>query len=227
MNAIDITTGGARKPEEVAVKRGQASETRGKRRTGTAEQDASLRDLLLDAATRRFGASGYAAVSLREIAEDLGCTKPAMYHYFRSKEDLFLSALERETLRSAEMIQAHVQVPAPMRDSMKAGLRMFLQDVREAPHRIAFLLRAEMRAGTGQPDFDFAAHRSVHLELIESMFREAITRGEVRASVSPKDAAIAVLGIIRFRIQLWLEGCPLPADLPELVVDTFFDGVAP
>lgn len=43
------------------------------------------------AALRRFNAQGYDKTSLREIAEDLGVTKAAVYYHFPTKEDILES----------------------------------------------------------------------------------------------------------------------------------------
>ena len=49
-----------------------------------------LRTRILREATRLFAEKGYAATSVREVVEASGCTKPALYYYFKSKDALFL-----------------------------------------------------------------------------------------------------------------------------------------
>lgn len=44
-------------------------------------------------ALERFTDNGYDQTSLREIAEDLGVTKAALYHHFKSKEEILDSIL--------------------------------------------------------------------------------------------------------------------------------------
>ncbi|MHB1341292.1 MAG: TetR/AcrR family transcriptional regulator [Coriobacteriia bacterium] len=48
---------------------------------------------ILDAAVVVFAEKGYDAGSMREIAELVGVTEPAIYRHFASKEDLFLSVI--------------------------------------------------------------------------------------------------------------------------------------
>ncbi len=55
----------------------------------------SARDKVLFAALKLFAKRGYEGVSLSEIADELGLTKPAMYRHFKSKEDLFAQILKR------------------------------------------------------------------------------------------------------------------------------------
>ena len=51
----------------------------------------STRERILDVALERFIRQGYAGTSLREIAEDLGFSKAALYYHYASKEDIFLA----------------------------------------------------------------------------------------------------------------------------------------
>lgn len=53
------------------------------------KQRASAREIL-DAAAQAFSERGYAATSIDDIADVLGCTKGRIYHYFRTKGDLFI-----------------------------------------------------------------------------------------------------------------------------------------
>lgn len=48
---------------------------------------------ILDAAVAVFAEKGYDAGSLREIAERVGVSEPAIYRHFANKEDLFLSVV--------------------------------------------------------------------------------------------------------------------------------------
>ena len=50
-------------------------------------------------ATRLFSEHGYAATSLEDIAEVIGFTKPAIYYYFASKEEI-LFEIHDEIVRS-------------------------------------------------------------------------------------------------------------------------------
>ncbi|NKY32814.1 TetR/AcrR family transcriptional regulator [Nocardia speluncae] len=45
---------------------------------------------ILDAAALAFSERGYAATSIDDVADVLGCTKGRIYHYFRTKGDLFI-----------------------------------------------------------------------------------------------------------------------------------------
>jgi len=53
------------------------------------------RQAVLDGAFRRFARYGYRRTSLGDIAEEVGLSRPALYHYFRNKEDVFRALSQR------------------------------------------------------------------------------------------------------------------------------------
>jgi AcrR family transcriptional regulator len=50
-----------------------------------------IRKNIMESATRHFSEHGYAASSIKEIADDCGIAKGSLYKFFQSKEDLFIS----------------------------------------------------------------------------------------------------------------------------------------
>jgi TetR/AcrR family transcriptional regulator len=52
------------------------------------------RSLFIRSACQLFANRGYDAVGVQELVDNVGVTKPTLYHYFGSKEGLFSSILE-------------------------------------------------------------------------------------------------------------------------------------
>jgi len=53
----------------------------------------ALKEQILSVAARLFVAGGYNGFSMRQIAEELGVSKPALYYHFKDKDDLILAVL--------------------------------------------------------------------------------------------------------------------------------------
>jgi AcrR family transcriptional regulator len=65
-------------------------------RPSTGAAAPTTRDLLLEAAGRRFAERGFAGVSVREIAADAGLKNQAsIYHHFRNKQALYEAVVQR------------------------------------------------------------------------------------------------------------------------------------
>lgn len=96
---------------------------------------ASTKRDLVDVAEQLFTSGGYAATSLDAIVSGARVTKGALYHHFNGKQDLFEAVCERLEERSADEIAAAIE---PLDDpwaQARAGLRRFLEVVREPGYR--------------------------------------------------------------------------------------------
>lgn len=75
-----------------------------------AEAAASTHDQILVVALRLFAEKGYDATSMREIAEELGLSKPALYYHFDSKEGIVRALLQAPVIGMEELLAwAHTQ----------------------------------------------------------------------------------------------------------------------
>ncbi len=63
--------------------------------------------LILDAAYRLFMEKGYERTSIQDIIDQLGgLSKGAIYHHFKSKEDILIAVSDRMTAESNQMLAA-------------------------------------------------------------------------------------------------------------------------
>ena len=98
-----------------------------------AERREATRGAILEAALRRFGEAGFAAVTVDDIAAAAGVAKGAVYHHFPSKEALFEQVFERA---SADLA-ARIRGSARSRDVLTAladGARLYFEACAEPPY---------------------------------------------------------------------------------------------
>ncbi len=88
---------------------------------------------MLDAAVRIFGRRGYMAASMDEIAELAGVSKPLVYLYLNSKEDLFSACIRREAIALTEAVRAGVRPELPADRQLWEGLRASSPTPRSTP----------------------------------------------------------------------------------------------
>lgn len=77
---------------------------------------------ILRIATELFREKGYHGTSLEDIADRVGFTKPAIYYYFDSKEDLLFAIVERVVSRALERVQRIGAQGSPPLERMHAIL---------------------------------------------------------------------------------------------------------
>jgi AcrR family transcriptional regulator len=93
------------------------------------EQDRSrdTRSRLRELALKLFAEQGYEKTSLREIAEQLGVTKAALYYYFKSKEDIVRSLVEDYVAELDDLIawgKAQPRTPATRAEIVRRYLHI-------------------------------------------------------------------------------------------------------
>ena len=102
----------------------------------------STRDVILDAAGRRFAERGFAGVSVREIASDAGLKNQAsLYHHFRDKRALYEAVLARGIQPIITMVAASRVATGPAEEAFVERMVDYLV---EHPHLPRLLQRAAL-----------------------------------------------------------------------------------
>jgi AcrR family transcriptional regulator len=88
---------------------------------------------MLDAAVRVFSRKGYHDASVDDVADAAGISKPMVYAYLGTKEELFIACLHREGARLIEAIAAEARAYLAPDEQFWRGFRAFFGFV--AAHR--------------------------------------------------------------------------------------------
>jgi AcrR family transcriptional regulator len=183
---------------------------------------------VLDAATRLFAERGYAGTSVREVAEAAGCTKPALYYYYPSKEELFLRAIGAKVTQLAGTLDDISHREGAVRDRLRDSVAALVDFARADPSGLMLLYRASQRPEEGQPSFDFGPVHDQPLANVRAMLDEGVARGEIRGDVDVDDALLALRGMVDLKCcALIFGGASIPEDFPERAIALLFDGVRP
>ncbi|BDZ64339.1 TetR/AcrR family transcriptional regulator [Agromyces mangrovi Wang et al. 2018] len=84
-------------------------------------KDFSVRDQVQQAAVELFATKGYANTSVQEVVEAAGVTKGAMYHYYRSKDDLLFGIYERLLTLQQEHLDEIIGRGMPVAETLRAA----------------------------------------------------------------------------------------------------------
>jgi AcrR family transcriptional regulator len=102
------------------------------RRRGTA------RDRVLDAARTLFSKYSVSGTSLQMIADHLGVTKAAVYHQFRTKEEIVVTLLEKP-LAELEAVVAEAEANDTREDQLDVLLKGLVDIVLENPEIVSMI----------------------------------------------------------------------------------------
>ena|SRR5947209_1792122 len=133
---------------------------------------------MLDAAVQMFSVNGYHETSMDAIAAEAQISKPMLYLYYGSKEDLFGACLNRELTRFIDVVRADIDFAQGAKDLLRNAIGSFLRYidanraswivmytqaissqafahmVREGREQIIELVAGLMRAGSHAPRSD-------------------------------------------------------------------------
>lgn len=84
---------------------------------------------MLDAAIDVFAESGFHDTSMNSIAARAEISKPMLYLYYGSKEELFAACIRRESVKFLESITAAGDPLLPPKEQIRVGVRAFLTTV--------------------------------------------------------------------------------------------------
>lgn len=88
---------------------------------------------MMDAAVRTFARRGYRAASMDEIAQLAGVSKPLVYLYLNSKDQLFTACIRREAQALLATVQAAIEPGLAADRQLWAGLTAFFDYTVESP----------------------------------------------------------------------------------------------
>ncbi|GGX62765.1 TetR family transcriptional regulator [Streptomyces minutiscleroticus] len=145
---------------------------------------------MLDAAVRTFGQRGYRAASMDEIADLAGVSKPLVYLYLNSKEDLFTACIRREAQALTAAVRAGAHPGLPADRQLWEGLRAFFTHTAQNPDGWAVL---HLQARThGEP---FAAEvRTMRAEIVAFVTQLILVAArEAHRDPSPAEREVAGL----------------------------------
>ncbi|MEV7197964.1 TetR/AcrR family transcriptional regulator [Streptomyces sp. NPDC093510] len=145
---------------------------------------------MLDAAVRTFGQRGYRAASMDEIAELAGVSKPLVYLYLNSKEELFSACIRREAAALVAAVRegAGGSVGEPADRQLWDGLRAFFTHTAERPDGWA-VLHSQART-QGEPfAAEVAAMREEIVAYVTSLIAEAARTAHGDPSLPEREVA--------------------------------------
>jgi AcrR family transcriptional regulator len=154
-------------------------------RPGSRRRPVSQEDLL-GVAADLFADRGYAATTVRDIAEAAGILSGSLYHHIDSKESILDAILSRFIARSLAAYEAVIAEGKGPKETFEELVRASLESMVEG--RAAILVyQNEARLLAARPRFSYLAEAQRKFEEIwTAVLEEGVKSGEFRASIDPK-----------------------------------------
>jgi TetR/AcrR family transcriptional regulator len=99
---------------------------------------------IIDAAEKIFFSKGFNKTTMETIASELELTKPALYRYFKNKEDLYYAVLLRGTIILSEMMEHEVTSKKTGLEKIHATGIAFCKFYKQYPEYSSLMLHSNM-----------------------------------------------------------------------------------
>ncbi|MBV9231336.1 MAG: TetR family transcriptional regulator [Chloroflexi bacterium] len=148
---------------------------------------------VLAVATRLFAEVGYEATTLEMIADELALSKPGLYYYIKSKEDVLVQIHQDVVQNVMDQVQASITPEMPPDERLWRLIVVHAITLCSHPARQIFLLYR----GQLNRNLDIVALRDRYQNLIESIVVEGIEQGIFHVA-NAKLSAFALLGALNW-----------------------------
>jgi len=158
---------------------------------------------LLDCALALFSQRGYDAVSVREIVEAAGVTKPTLYHYFSSKQGLLNALVEREAGLLLASVRSAVDYQGDLVLTLERTVRAYFEFAQK--HHVFYRFHLACYFSPAESEANQAMRPLIDQQnrMLENLFtRAAQSHGNLRGKHSR--LAVSLLGEINALIGLGL-----------------------
>jgi AcrR family transcriptional regulator len=167
---------------------------------------AETRQKILDAARRAFARKGYDATTNKHIADDVGITTGAIYHYFASKADLYVAVYEEVQAMIYEIFEKAVAPYETFPGRVAAALDAAVQINQRDASIAGFVVGVpDERARHEHLGDRIAQLQSRSRTFFGGLVEEAIEQGEISPDTSAEavsDMLTAITtGLARFSTQ--------------------------
>jgi AcrR family transcriptional regulator len=135
---------------------------------------------ILDAAQRSFVANNYNSITMTAIAQEASISKGAIYHHFKSKEDLFLQMMVRYLNGIQKLLrQAVDETVGEVRERLTQLTTAYLEQPLENQHVIQLVRRDANRFTDGTRDTLIAAYQEALPNQIEAIIADGIGEDQI------------------------------------------------
>ncbi|RPH25550.1 MAG: TetR/AcrR family transcriptional regulator [Bacteroidales bacterium] len=156
----------------------------------------NTREKIVEAAVILFLQKGYDQVSLNEIAAGVGIQKPSLYHYFKSKEDIFMEVVMYFFRDGVEWTKGFHDESVSFKDALHtlfSHLQYAIDEIEKIPHAeekgkygYYFLLFDALKTFPSLRKMFNDAYLN-DVQTYEKAIKRAKKNGEIRKDIKPLD----------------------------------------
>lgn len=170
------------------------------------------REHILQGALEHISQHGLEATGLKEIAAHLGMTHPALYYYFKSKDQIVFEAVRKAIQALVSDLESSQEgLPDNPELALMALCEAHIQHELERGQEISFVnafIYGPLRNASSLSEADRAEITHLQRQVL-SLYRDRILRGQTTGEFVEGDAtllAFGVLGLVSYTVSWFRPG---------------------
>jgi len=189
-------------------------------------KEIKMRRRIINKAFNLMSRKGIDAVSMREIAQHIGVTKPVLYYYFKDKEDLCKSIIGEGVADFNDELTKAYKSGASLTElatfAFKTHKEFFLKDKKNASfvlHLLSYSLNGKKGSQT------FFRVKSERKQLFDSLLKQAERDGVIPKGSGGDIVHLISAVIAHFILNSYNVEFVFDKDFPQRMTDIIFAGV--
>jgi AcrR family transcriptional regulator len=199
-------------------------------REATLEPRLEPRQEILRAAVRLFQQRGYDATSMNDVAAALKLSKGGLYHHFQSKDEILFHIMSHAMDITEERVINVVRridgaSATGLEDRLRTLIRLHIQVVISPEDREITVMLHENHPLPPPLRRKINARKKDYLHFVENLIAEVQRKRNAQSSVTPRAAALALVGMINWIYQWYKPEGSLTGDaIVQQYTEIFFRG---
>jgi TetR/AcrR family transcriptional regulator, cholesterol catabolism regulator len=188
------------------------------------------RQEILRTAARLFQQRGYDATSMNDVAAALKLSKGGLYHHFQSKDEILFHIMSHAMEITEQRVINVVRRIDPTRadigeERLRTLIRLHIQVVLSPEDREITVMLHENHPLPPALRRKINARKKDYLHFVEHLIADVQRKRGSSTSVTPRAAALALVGMINWIYQWFKPNGPLTGEaLVQQYTDIFFRG---
>ena len=166
---------------------------------------------LLEAAGQLFRRKGFAATTVREIAEAAGVWPGSLHYYFPTKESILLALMEQGIVGAESGFRAALEESEDPIERIRLAIRNHIRMLVGDKHG-TYVLLYEGRGLEGDARAAMVRLRDRYDAMWDGLFYQAIGTGRMRKDLDVRMARLMILGAVNWIAQWYAAGKGRSAD---------------
>jgi AcrR family transcriptional regulator len=189
------------------------------------EAIAEPRQEILRTAARLFQQQGYDATSMNDVAAAMKLSKGGLYHHFQSKDEILFNLMNHAMDITEESVLKPVMAIPDAEQRLRALIRRHIAVVLSERDREITVMLHENHPLPPALRRRINARKKDYIHFLENLIAEVQRSRPSKATVSPRAAAFALLGMLNWIYQWYRpEGVLQEESLAQQYTEIFFQG---